>query len=274
MGGTAMKPSLKILNNKFLSKLILVVLAGSILCAKEKNANIWSAGSAYVLPQKRIEIGLFQPLRYGYSTHIEWSVHPLLFFIMPNFSIKWSHGFSKDFTFATRHSLYYPTLLLRTISREGTGGIISPEFEIPHMLAFNNEILISREIGNGYLITGKTGISLATKFGSLDERTTIDLPMVYNRLLVFYHGYQLRFGVEMQGKIYGKWRLLLDGDYFYIPGVEHNKAFEHKGLILWHISDQTEISLGYKLNYGEYPYGSQWHLLLPIFDIQKAWHRD
>jgi hypothetical protein len=272
MGGAAMRIFHKTLYIVFLFYL-LIPLSGSTV-VKMKINKLWSAGTAYPLPQKRVEIGLFQPLRYGYSENVEWSAHPLLFFIMPNFGIKWSHGLYYEFAVATKHSLYYPTLLLRTLSREGTGGIISPEFDIPHMLAFNNELLITKKLGGDYLITGKTGIILATKFGGLDERTTIDLPMVYNRLLVFYHGYQLRFGAEMQGGIYKKWYFLVDGDFFITPGVDYNKAFEHKGLILWRIGDKTEISLGYKLNWGQYPYGSQWHLLLPILDIQKAWQRN
>jgi hypothetical protein len=269
MGGTAMK----IARHRLIIILLSGLILGSAILAQEENTRLWSAGSAYLLPQKRVEIGLFQPLRYGYSKNIEWSSHPLYFFIIPNFSLKWSHGFYRNFALTTRHSLFYPTVLLRALSREGTGGIISPEFNIPHMLAFNNEILCSRAFTNGYLITGKAGVSLATKFGGLDERTTIDLPLVYNRLLVFYHGYQLRFGAEMQGRIYNGWHYMVDGDYYWIPGTDHNKAFEHKGMILWRKSNQTELSLGYKLSYGYYPFGNQWHLLLPLLDIQKAWQR-
>jgi len=253
---------------------LLILLSFNVLIAQEYKTKFWSTGSAYILPQKRVELGLFQPLRYGYSKNIEWSTHPIYFFIIPNFSVKWFHGFYKDIVYTTRHSIYYPTYLLRTISREGTGGIISPEFDIPHMLAFNNELLISMPMGTDHFITGKAGIGFGIKFGELDDRTTVDLPMVYNRLDVFYHGYQLRFGADFQGRIYERWHYLLDADYYLIPGVEHNKAFEQKGLILWNKSTKTQLSIGYKLIYGEYPFGSQWHLFLPIFDIQRAWKRD
>lgn len=266
-----MKVSIR--RNSVISILILLFLS-SVIYGQNTNTRIWSEGSAYILPKKRVEIGLFQPLRYGQSERFEWSTHPIYFFIIPNFNLKWSHNYYNDFAIATRYSAYYPTLLMRTISREGTGGIISPEFDIPHMLGFSGETLISKPVGKDHLVTFKAGLAFGLKFGGLDERTTIDLPLVYNRLAVFYHGYQLKAGFDLDGRLYKRWHYSLDADYFYIPGVDHNKAVEHKGLIIWRKSDKTKITLGCKLVYGEYPFGSQWHLFIPIFDIQKSWLRD
>ena len=252
----------------------LFLIIASIIYGQENNSKIWSEGTAYILPQKRVELGLFQPLRYGQSQNIEWSTHPIYFFIIPNFSLKWFNGFYNNLAIASRYSVYYPTMLLRTIAREGTGGIISPEFDIPQMVAFNGEALFSKSLNQNTLITLKIGLAFGIKFGGLDERTTIDLPLVYYRLAVFYHGYQLRSGLDLDGHLYKRWHFALDADYYYIPSVENNKAFEHKGLLIWKKSEMTQYTLGYKLVYGEYPFGSQWHLFLPIFDIQIAWMRN
>ena len=257
---------------KILCGLGIISITAAAALAQESSSKIWSSGSAHVLPQKRVEVGLFQALNYGQSENITWSTHPIYFLIMPNLSVKWSHGFWKDWLIASRHSAWYPTYLLRTIAREGTGGIISPEFDIPQMFAVNNEFLITRYFGDDLLLTAKAGLALGIKFGGLDDRTTIDLPLIYNRLAVFYHGYQLRAGIEGQGKFYKNWNYLLDADYFYIPAVDHNKSFEHKGMILWNKSPVTQIAFGYKLVYGDYPFGGQWHVL-PVLDIQKAWMR-
>ncbi len=48
-------------------------------------------------------------------------------------------------------------------------------------------------------------------------------------------------------------------------------AFEHKGLLLWNKSQRFQLCLGYKLTFGEYPFGTQWHLLGPLVDLQWAW---
>jgi hypothetical protein len=240
---------------------------------EDKIGHIWSSGSAYILPVGRIEVGLFQPLRYGFSNSLEFSTHPLVNILMPNFKVKWSHNFVKKITVATQHSFYYPTPLLRTIAREGTGGIISPEFHIPHLFAFYNEILVSKYLNKNLLFTGKAGFVFALHSAALDERTTIDLPLIFPRLSVFYHGYGFRFGGDLSGKIYHRWHHALDFDIFLNPGAEENVAFEHKGLLLWNKSQRLQICLGYKLVYGEYPFGTQWHFLAPLFDLQWAWQR-
>lgn len=235
------------------------------------NSNIWSIGTAYNLPQGRWEVGVFHPLRYGLSEIVELATHPILFFVMPNFSLKWSHNQTPEFAVATRHSLTYPTPLLRLSQIEGTGGIISPEFYIPHMLEFYNELLYSKSISRYHLITGKIGFSLAAKSDELDERALIDYPMAYHRLLVYYYGYSLRFGIDMQGPISGKFNYLVDADIFYIPNVDYSFSFENKGMIHWRFSDYSELCFGYKLIYGEYPYGNEWNLFLPMIDFQLAW---
>ena len=254
--------------------ILLLLVLNSLTFAQENNKRIWSEGTAYVLPQKRVELGLFQPLRYGQSENIEWSTHPIYFFIIPNLNIKWFHDSYENVAIASRYSVYYPTILLRTIAREGTGGIISPEFNIPQMIGFNGEALFSKYIHENTLLTAKLGLAFGIKFGGLDDRTTIDLPLVYNRLAIFYHGYQLRGGLDLDGHLYKRWYYSLDMDYFYTPNVDHNKAFEHKGLLIWQKSKQTRITVGYKLVYGEYPFGSQWHLFIPLLDIQKSWNRN
>ncbi len=240
----------------------------------EFNRRHWSLGTAHLLPEKRVEIGAFQPLRYGYSESLEFSTHPLLFFVMPNFSVKWAHTHYGGFTIASRHGVSYPTPLMRLISRKGSGGIISPEFDIPHILSFQNEILATRALFGDHLFTAKLGFNFAAKSGPLDPRTTIDLPIVYIRSSVYYNDYGFRFGADLKGPAVGRWQYLVDADLFYYPkgATGTNMAFEHKGMLLWNKSAGFQVSFGYLLSYGEYPYGTQWHLL-PLFDLQWAWSR-
>ena len=257
------------------NRLCCFFLAAAVFfCSQTASAQkIWSSGSAYTMPEKRIQTGLFQPLRYGLSERLEISGHPIFFFIMPNLEIKYKHGKKGPILLTSVHSFYYPAYLLRTLAREGTGGIISPEFDIPHMFAVYNELRGTFEINEFHFYTVKAGISAAARFGRLDKRTSIDLPLVYYRLDVFYNNYQLRIGTEFQGKIAGRWQYLADGKIFIIPGKKNAAAFEHTGLVLWNKSDTFQISAGYKLVHAEYPFGTQWHLLLPLIDVQKAWQR-
>jgi len=231
----------------------------------------WSTGTAYTLPKGRIEVGLFQQIRYGQTETLEWSTHPILDLLIPNLTVKKAWNTFMDWDFSTRHNVTYPTPLLRTISRKGTGGIISPEFNIPQMFSLRNEVLLTRKFSPSLLITGKAGITLAVTSDELDERTTIDLPLVFPRLGFYYDGYGVNFGLDVGGNLTSRFAYITDVDIFLLPGADKNFAFEHKSLIIWNKSKKFQIMFGYKLVFGEYPFGTQWHLL-PIFDIQ--WTRE
>ena len=234
----------------------------------------WSAGTAHLLSENRIEIGVFQPLRYGYSESLEFSTHPLLFFIMPNFSVKWAHQQIGGFTIASRHGVSHPSPLLRVLGRPGIGGMISPEFHIPAIVSFQNELLASRWLWYNHLFTVNLAFNFAFKSGPLDPRTTIDLPVVYIRSGVYYHDYGLILGGDIKGRLIGRWMYLVDAQLFYYPKAptDVNMAFEHKGLLSWNKSAGFQFCAGYILSYGEYPFGTQWHLL-PLLDVQWGWKR-
>ena len=98
-----------------MKRIILYSILTGFLFSETKN---WDAHSAQLLPKKRWEIGLFQPFRYGYSQSLEYSVHPLLFFVMPNVSIKTSRGDLLGWVSASRHGLVYPTPLLNMVAKD------------------------------------------------------------------------------------------------------------------------------------------------------------
>ena len=60
-------------------------------------------------------------------------------------------------------------------------------------------------------------------------------------------------------------------DWFDCPDGENDSAFEHKGLVIWNKSNRVQLCIGYKACYGEYPFGTQWHLLAPLLDVQWGW---
>ena len=261
-------------------KLICLTIIGLVLSAAvfagapQMESQKWSGNTAFVLPEKRVEVGLFQPLRYGFSEQLEFSMHPLLFFVMPNIDLKWAHGTKGSFALASRHGITYPTPLLRLLAKEGIGGLISPEFEIPHIFSFQNELLASTSVFDNHMFTGKIGVNLGLRSGEIDSRTTIDLPIVFARTSLYYNDFGLNFGGDMQGPLFKKVDYLVDVDVFYYPTADAdvNCTIEHKGLLTWKKSASFQLCLGYMLSYGEYPFGDQWHLL-PLFDVQWGWKR-
>ncbi|UCH63226.1 MAG: hypothetical protein JSU77_01890 [Fidelibacterota bacterium] len=254
----------------------LLMLASASMASD--NAS-WSSGTAYTLPSGRWEKGLFQPLRYGQTGRLEWATHPVLNLVVPNLRIKVAHREFKGWSLATRHGFHYPTPLLRLVKRPGIGGLISPESdipEIPHILAARSELLATRTLSQSVWLTGKGGVSVALKTGEIDERTTIDLPLVFPRMALFLHGYQLNLGADLLTNLPGRWSIWTDVDLLMIPGAEESFSWEHKGLVIWSRSERFQVLVGYKLVCGAYPdypkARTQWHLL-PLIDLQWARQR-
>jgi len=250
-----------------------VVLTVVFLMTSAQAGNeIWSEGTARTLPQGRREVGIFSPWRYGKTERVEIATHRISNLLIPNVRVKISWPRTNGWLLASRHSLLYPTPLLRTITREGTGGIISPEFDIPPILTTRQEILITREFGRRSLLTAKAGLALALVMGELDSRTSIDLPLVFPRMAVYYNKWGINLGVDLLRKMNRKLYYLLDVDLHLFPGAEETLAVEHKGMIIWRKHELFSIMAGYKLSYGEYPFGTQAHLL-PVIDLVWAKQR-
>ena len=176
-----------------MKNILILTIALSSLFGKTEN---WSSYSANVLPEKRVEIGLFQPLRIGVSGDKEWSIHPVYFFVMPNVSLKKTRNIWWKFDISSRHSILYPTHLLNMLAREGTGGIISPEFTFPAAAIIYNELLFTWGYQKPYNITFKLGVSLGLAAEKLSKGSTIDLPLAYHRFAPLYSGYGIRTGVD------------------------------------------------------------------------------
>ena len=235
----------------------------------------WLSGTAHTLPKGRWEIGLFQPVRWGQGEDREISFFKLTILLMPGVTVKQRWGQCNNWTISASHSLYYPTPLLKTMAKDGIGGMISPEFKIPHLLSLWNMVLASKPLPQNKILTTKVGFALAFGGTDLSKESTIDLPLVYHRLAVYYNGWLLRFGSDLNGQIGEKWSYLIDGDYILIPGMKGYFTLEHKGMLSWKKSSTFQVSIGYKLIFGLYPDGypnnniARFHAL-PLLDLQWA----
>jgi len=256
-------------NYKLIKVLLLVILSG-VMVQSMSGYGPGVSGRAETIGAGNWQLGLFQPLRYGLADGQELSTHPLLFVKMPNLSYQRVWRSNDNSIFATRHSFLYPTPLLNALAKDGIGGMISPEFEMPAMVSLYQEALYTKKIKNVF-ITGRAGLGLGFSSEELDERTTIDLPLVFNRLAVYYANWQLRAGGDIDGSISEKWSYHADALFFLTPGIDEKIAFEHKLMASWHKSDRFKVSVGYKLAYGDYPFGSQWNLLPPKIPLLPVW---
>jgi len=244
------------------------------LCGFFAGERLASQTSAYLLPEKNWEVGLFQAFRYGFSDKINYSTHPILFFAMPNFSIKVLRRKEKFFSTATQHSVYYPTKLLKILQAgvkvgDETASLIAPNFKIPHMIGFSSDYIISKpyKLGTASLYGG---VNVGLVFGELDERTSIDLPLVYHRLGVFYNRYGIEMGFDFFKQITDAISCKVDFGARVLPKFSGSYSFEHKLLLSWQKSERIRFSTGYKYVNADFPYGKK-SRLLPYLPIAESW---
>lgn len=70
------------------------------------------------------------------------------------------------------------------------------------MISIWNSFIYSFELSENKLITTYASLALSFSNKTIDERTTIDLPLVYHRMLVYYYNnYLLSFGTSLDGEI-------------------------------------------------------------------------
>lgn len=255
----------------------LAIILSSIIKCEE----VWQSHSAYMMQAKRWEIGIFQPFRHAYSSSFEYSVHPLLFFVIPNISFKIKMKDFKSFKIANRTSLLYPTPILNMVSRKGIGGLIDPNITMPPMLGVSTSLIMSKELLN-MDFTSKMGIDIGLIFGNLDDRSNIDLPIIYHRLEVFHNKWGINGGLDIIKKITNNFQVLFDLDLRFLPDIEKGKSeenfsmrsgdysIEHKMLFIWNHSNRFRVILGYKLVNGDYPHGRETRIL-PYVPMLESW---
>ena len=263
---------------RMIRKVTFIFLSFSIYIG---NAQNWRSHSANILPQKRFEVGLFQPFRYGYSETLEYSTYPVWFFVMPNLTLKKSHDKLFGYDVASRWSLFYPSPILSMVARKGIGGLIDPKLPIPPMLGISASMLFTKII-SGMGVTFNSGFDFGFSLDELDERVNIELPLLYHRLSVFHNNYGFHFGFDIEKDISQNFSTLIDLDLSVLPGMNVREtdsgivkligeySFEHKALLIYEKSETFRILTGYKFVYGEYPFGVE-SRILPFLLFIDSW---
>ena len=227
--------------------------------------------SAYPIENGTREMGVFQPRVYGMKKNFEISTHPILFLIKPNIQVKKFHGELKGIGLASRYSFDYSTQLLKLIQREGKFGILSKDpdvGEIPHLIVLKGEWLMTKKL-TILSLTGKLGMSICPTC-ELDKRHMVDLPLAYPRMAIYHYGIAANSGIDLDYNHTEKISIKTDLDFLFLP--DEDIFFEHKLLCNYQFSTKYTLSAGYKLTYGNYPYGKQLDIF-PLIDFSWQWEK-
>ncbi|MBU1221949.1 hypothetical protein KKF34_08455 [Myxococcota bacterium] len=229
--------------------------------------NVWTSDTGYVLPRKTLETGVFQNTAYGITDTLEVGTHPLLFFIYPQGYVKKQWFKSNNLAFSSRHGMGIPTLLLNLLAREGTGGIYPADMKAPFVLSHFHEASVTYKFNKKFIVSGTGDLNHALTSGG-SRFATVDMPLVYSRTAHWYEdNWYARVGIDIQGSINEWITYLIDIDYFFLPSYPSYINIEHKGALRFLFKKgRYGIVAGYKMVFGTYPFGKQFHII-PFADF-------
>ncbi len=230
-----------------------------------------TGGTARTLPEGRMDVGLWAPVRYGLTKDLELSTHPLLNARMPNLRARKRWADWRRWEVTTLHEVTYPTPLLRDFQREGTLGLFPLDADIPHILTLRNAILMSSPGDDGRDFTVSLGVRGAARSGE-SHFPTLDLPILFPRTAPYQGRVVTEVGIAADGDIatWLRYRLLVDVLLVPSSNVDAvDMTVEHAAAFSWPVSDGLAVHMGYRLVFGQYPFGEQVDLM-PVADVQWA----
>lgn len=229
--------------------------------------------TAFLLEKGQKEIGICHPLRLGRTDKTEFSIHPILGFVIPNFKMKSKLSSSENLENAYFLKLTYPTPLLKMVQKKGIGGLIAedPNFKpIPHLLVSELGVISTKIMKEKYYVSAFGSMAFTTGIGVVDERITIDLPYFYPRMSMYNSDYTLISGLNFTGPLWRNIGFDFGASMRYTFGSDQSLAFEIRDNLFWQFKPNMKLLLGYDLYFAEYPFGNQWDLI-PTIDLRYKW---
>jgi|GEM_PF-6936318 len=227
---------------------------------------LWPDRSTHTLKPGRKVWPLLGVKKMGVRNNMEWQIQPLFFFVAPNLGLKKRWSNEKGLSIASLHKISYPSIYLNLISREGTGGFLPEDSEVPPILHLKNEFLLTLDKWSN-LFTFRLGLGTAFKLKATEQQLAdLDLPFIYNRTLAFGNTPNLYFGLNVIRDLTS--RLTVEGDFgaFKVDFASNRFVYESQLVLFWKFSDRFGVKLGAAAAYGQYPYGAEFQMI-PLVDV-------
>jgi hypothetical protein len=237
--------------------------------------------NATLMGKGDIRYSIFSNGEYGLSDKLTMIVHPLWVFLAPSVAFKWSLKSSDQFKISMTHGISSPTPAMRLFASSGTGGLISPEFDIPVMFSIKNGIIATGIFGQNHRVSGDFSVEFALFHSGIEPGSSIDLPIISPRNAVYYKNVGFDFGLAAEGKFIRNLDYYTKVRFFIFPFedkeykeeyLETSRYFgEWTTMLFVNTGASFKIGAGVRLCYGDYPFGTQWHLLPQLDFVKYVW---
>jgi hypothetical protein len=239
---------------------------------------VWSSDSAFTVPPRRVELGLFGSSHYGLGPRVEVSLHPLAFFALPHLEFKGRvTDYPGRYFDAFKFRVSYPTLFLGLVSREGAGGLLPETSSPPQALQLEADYLMTKAFGLAHFedIRHTATLSLGLAWAghgrfSQSELPLLDFPFLYPRFASLYSPVVPRASLSFEGPLWRKLWYEASATYYLmpdLPDVGNAYALEPAAQLEYRFSDRIAVSLGLRTSLAKYGYGTAFHLL-PYADVR------
>lgn len=275
---------MKLLKQALFSAFFLATASG-----RASETDEWATKSAKTIQEGRLEVGAFSSTTWGVTERVEVSAHPVGLFVFPAARVKvnwWQIGHlvcsDGDLVFhprvwvSSQHRVFSPTPLLHLFAREGSGGLLPANSDIPFALGMENQALVTTSVA-GHLLSATLGVTVTAREAS--DVAMVEFPFLYSMLASLYSPVVPSFGVSFEGNIAGSF------DYQFAPRLH---IFRPEERIAWpaerppwvfaqdtvlrvhgRLGQRHRISLGLATTVARYPLGTRLHYV-PTLDYRFA----
>ena len=220
----------------------------------------FNKNTAQLMEKGQWSVGVFSPLRYGLKDDIELEVHPGWALLAPHIGVKNRKGSLKNWQISRKYSISYPTPLLKKLASPGIGGILAADSTIPQIISAGNDNYLTRSFEKAGSLTLAVGAHFAYSFGD-SNYTTIDAPYGFRLTNLYQNGISVNIGLGWEYFITQKLGFRIWSQSYLFPASEQKWMVEERDTFLYQVSERSQLSAGVNMAVGEYPYGTNWHVL-------------
>jgi hypothetical protein len=224
---------------------------------------------------ERASVGIFAPLTYALSEHVELRAHPLLFLVAPNAVVRVTHGELDALRITGEYGVSVPTVPMRL----ARGYLFPTRAKIPWMVIPSAGVIASRGDPCGSIWTASAEVAYRFRLGP-SSLTATNAPAPLEMVLApGAGGYRVRAGGAYDAAFGGRWRIRGYGDVFVWPGgVLSPVAFRLGAAADFAVADKSRFTFGavyWNSDTGRSDLATgerlRSHDLLPTLDFIWAW---